>query len=265
MKKTKNYLKKIIKSNNKTTLIIYLILRVLVIFCMIRELFLGNIMNALLCILSLILFLLPLFIEKTFKIDLPTILEIIILLFIFSAEILGEINCFYLKIDNFDNILHILNGFLCAAVGFSLVQLLNENVENFNLSPVFIAIVSFSVSMTVGVIWEFFEYGMDKYMGFDMQKDTYLTSIKTVELDKNNEVMKIDNIKNTIIIYSDDKIKTLDGYLDIGLHDTIEDLKVNFIGASIFSIFGYIYLKTKNKFKFIKHFIINKTDRKENL
>jgi len=254
--------KEALKRSDRVSLIIYFILRALVIFCMIRELFLGNIMNALLCVLSLILFLMPLFIEKTFKVDLPSTLEIIILLFIFSAEILGEINSFYLKIENFDNILHTLNGFLCAAVGFSLVHLLNENVDSFNLSPIFVAIVSFSISMTVGVVWEFFEYGMDKYIGFDMQKDVYVETIKSVELDEtnSNEVVVVDNIDKVIVKDKEDNEYVIDGYLDIGLHDTIEDLKVNFIGAALFSTLGYIYLKNKNKFKFIKHFVIEKNN-----
>ncbi|MBE5746549.1 MAG: hypothetical protein E7359_04655 [Clostridiales bacterium] len=256
MKKIKN----VIKKSDKKKLTIYLVLRALVIFCMIRELFLGNIMNALLCVLSLILFLIPMFVEKTFKVDLPNTLEIIIMLFIFSAEILGEINSFYLKIENFDTILHTLNGFLCAGVGLSLVDLLNNKVESFNLSPVFIVIVAFCFSMTVGVFWEFFEYGMDKYMGVDMQKDTYVSKIKTVELDENksNDVITIDNITETIIVDKELNVTQISGYLDIGLHDTMDDLKVNFVGAAIFSAFGYVYLKTKEKFKFIKNFVIVK-------
>lgn len=256
MKKIKNFIKK----SDKKKLTIYLVLRALVIFCMIRELFLGNIMNALLCVLSLILFLIPMFVEKTFKVDLPNTLEIIIMLFIFSAEILGEINSFYLKIENFDTILHTLNGFLCAGVGLSLVDLLNNKVESFNLSPIFIVIVAFCFSMTVGVFWEFFEYGMDKYFGFDMQKDTYVSDLKSVELDntKSNEVVEIKDINRTIIVDKDLNTYQLNGYLDIGLYDTMDDLKVNFVGAAIFSTFGYVYLKTKEKFKFIKNFVIVK-------
>ena len=121
-------LKQIIKESGTTTATVYIILRVLVIICMIREIFNGNIFNALLCVLSLILFLLPFFIEKKFKIDLPVALEVMIFAFIFSAEILGEINNFYGMFKNFDTILHTLNGFLAASVGFSLIYLLNENI-----------------------------------------------------------------------------------------------------------------------------------------
>ena len=114
-------IKTIIKKADKTTLGVYLILRILVILCMIREIMLGDYHNVLLCILSLILFLLPAFVEKTFKVELPNTLEIIILVFIFSAEILGEINNFYGIFSNFDDILHTINGFLAASVGFSII------------------------------------------------------------------------------------------------------------------------------------------------
>ena len=135
MKKITTKFKNIIKKSNKKTLTVYLILRILVILCLIRELMLGDYQNVMLCILSLLLFLLPAFVEKTFKVDLPNTLEIIILIFIFSAEILGEINNFYGIFKNFDDILHTINGFLAASVGFSLVYLLNKNIESFNLSP----------------------------------------------------------------------------------------------------------------------------------
>ena len=70
------------------------------------------------------------------------------------------------------------------AIGFSLVDLLNNDDRlQFRLSPVFMALVAFCFSMTIGVVWEFFEFGMDTFMGTDMQKDTIVQSITTVMLD----------------------------------------------------------------------------------
>lgn len=261
MKKQKNKYKKIISKSDKRTLTVYIILRMLVIICMIRELMIGDIQNALLCVLSLILFLLPAFIEKTFKIDLPTTLEVTILIFIFSAEILGEINNFYGLFSNFDDILHTINGFLAASVGFSLVYLLNKNIESFKLSPIFVSLVAFSFSMTIGVSWEFFEYGMDTVFNFDMQKDTYVNKINTVIIDptNSNKVVTIDDIKHTVIYdKNNQELTTINGYLDIGLIDTMEDLIVNFIGAFIYSVFGYLYLHNKEKNKIAGKFLIKK-------
>ena len=150
----------------------------------------------------------------TFKIELPTTLEIIVLLFIFGAEILGEIAEFYLVFPFWDTVLHTLNGFLAAAIGFSLVDLLNRSERTvFHLSPLFTAIVAFCFSMTIGVVWEFFEFGMDQIQ----------------EVMVNGQALG------------------LGGYLDIGLIDTMEDLFVNFIGAAVFSVIGFFYVRSRGK------------------
>ena len=254
-------LKKLVKEENKVTATVYFILRFLVILCMIREFMNGNIQNALLCILSLILFLLPSLIERRFKIELPTTFEVIIFLFIFASEILGEINNFYGAIPYWDTILHTLNGFLSASVGFSLIYLLNENIETFKLSPIFVSLMAFCFSMTIGITWEFFEYGMDNIFNLDMQKDEYVEEIKTVTLDptNSNQVIKISDI-NEVILYNENnqQLIKLNGYLDIGLHDTMKDLIVNFIGAFIFSYFGYLYIINKDKYKIASRFIATK-------
>lgn len=258
MSKYSKKIKSVYRKTKRSSLLVYLILRILVIICMVLEILNGNIMNAMLCVLSLILFILPFFIQKTFKIVLPNTLEIIIFLFIFSAEILGEINNFYGVFPHFDTILHTLNGFLCAGIGFALVNLLNENVESFNLSPFFVALVAFTFSMTVGVVWEFFEYGMDQYFNMDMQKDEYVTQISTVTLDplQDNNVVNFYDIDHTIIYDKDGKeIATIQKYLDLGINDTMKDLFVNFLGAMAFSIFGYLYLIDQKKYSFAKNFI----------
>lgn len=253
------------KNTKKSTLTVYLILRVLVILCMIREICMAEWNNAFLCLLSLILFTIPFNLQEKFKIKLPSVLEIIILCFIFSAEILGEINNFYGTIPYWDTILHTLNGFLAAGVGFSLIDLLNKNSKKIKLSPIFVAIVAFCFSMTIGVLWEFFEFSSDNILRTDMQKDKIVSDISTVELDpeKRNKVVKIENIKYTEIYHEDEKgniVKTLvpDGYLDIGIRDTMKDLIVNFIGALCFSIVGYLYISNRDKYSFVKNFVPEK-------
>lgn len=265
-KKIKNFRKILMEESDthgKSVVTVYFVLRFLVILCMILEFLRGDWNNAFLCLLSLILFLMPFFIEKKFKIDLPNTLEIIILLFIFAAEILGEINNFYAIIPHWDTMLHTLNGFLCGAVGFSLVDLLNRNTKSINLSPLFILIVSFCFSMTIGVLWEFFEYTADNsVLKLDMQKDKIVSKISSVKIneEKENIPIVIDNIEYTIIYHKDKdnniiETKINNGYLDIGLHDTMKDLGVNFIGALVFSIFGYLYILNRDKYHFINNFI----------
>lgn len=247
------------QTHGKISVTVYLTLRILVIICMILEFLRGDLNNAFLCLLSLILFLMPFFIEKKFKVDLPDALEIIIFLFIFSAEILGEINNFYGNIPHWDTILHTINGFLCGGVGFSLIYLLNENSKAISLSPFFVALVSFCFSMTIGIAWEFFEYGADTLLGIDMQKDYYIENINTVKTDETNanKIIKYQNIEYTIMYDKENnELAKINNYIDIGLHDTMKDLIVNFIGALIFSIFGYLYILNKDKYHFLDNFIL---------
>lgn len=254
------------KENKRSSLVIYLILRFLVIICMILQILRGDLNNALLCLLSLILLFAPLFIQDKFEITLPNDLEIAIYLFIFSAEIFGEIDNFFGIIPYWDIILHTINGFLATAVGFSLVDLLNKNSKNMNLSPFYLCLVAFCFSMTIGVLWEFFEYGCDKFLNVDMQKDTVIQKISSVALnpDGENKAVVVDDIGKTIIYNNDgDVLQIIDnGYLDIGLNDTIEDLFVNFIGAIVFSCFAFFDLKHNRSNSFINRFVPTKGNNK---
>ena len=244
----------------RTVAAVYFTLRFLVIAVMVAQFFNGDFESVFLCALTLVLFLLPTVFERALMIDLPNTLEIIIMLFIFAAEILGEISSFYTTFKGWDTILHTLNGFLCAAIGFALVDMLNRTEKfSLSLSPVFMSIVAFCFSMTIGVLWEFFECGMDQLMALDMQKDAVVNSISSVMLDptgKNNRVL-IENIVDTIVVTADGRQISLGlgGYLDIGILDTMKDLFVNFIGAVVFSVIGYFYVKTRGKGKFASRFI----------
>lgn len=254
------------KETKRSSLAIYLILRFLVVICMILQIIRGDLNNALLCLLSLVLLFAPLFIQNKYEITLPDSLEISIYLFIFSAEILGEINNFYGIIPHWDTCLHTINGFLATAVGFSLVDLLNKNSKDINLSPFYLCLVAFCFSMTIGILWEFFEYGGDKLMKFDMQKDTLITNISSVYLnpDNENKPVVVDNIGKTEIFDKDGKLLYVidGGYLDIGLNDTMKDLFVNFIGALVFSFFAYIGLKNNKSSSVVKNFVPIKEKRK---
>ncbi len=240
---------------HRSSFMVYLVLRLLVIALLIYQLLTGNYENAFLCILTLLLLIIPSFVQVTFKIELPTTLEIIILCFIFAAEILGEINEFYLVFPFWDTVLHTMNGFLAAAIGFSLVDLLNRSEKLvFRLSPLFTAIVAFCFSMSIGVIWEFFEFAMDQFLGFDMQKDTVVQAISSVRLNPEglNVPIRLDGIQDVVV---NGQALGLGGYLDIGLIDTMEDLFVNFVGALIFSTIGYFYVKHRGKGSIIRRFV----------
>ena len=239
---------------------VYVILRALVIAALVAQIFHRNYENVFLCVLTLFLFTLPAFIERAIRIDIPDVLEIIILLFIFAAEILGEIRAYYIQFAYWDTMLHTLNGFLCAAIGFSLLDILNRNERlKFSLSPVYLSVVAFCFSMTIGVLGEFFEFFMDQTFLLDMQKDTVVHSIGSVMLDPNggNVPVAIHNITDVIVITADGARQSLGlgGYLDVGIIDTMKDLFVNFIGAVVFSTIGFFYVKNRGKGKFAPQFI----------
>lgn len=240
---------------HKSSFIVYMTLRALVILVMILQILNRNFENVFLCALTLVLLIMPSLIQINLKIELPTALEIIMLLFIFAAEILGEIQAYYEKIPMWDTVLHTLNGFLMAAIGFALVDILNRNKKiSFQLSPAFLAVVAFCFSMTIGVLWEFFEFGMDEMFGLDMQKDTVMTGISSTLLDPSGSQhpQRIDRIESVEV---NGQELGVGGYLDIGLRDTMGDLFVNFVGALAFSVIGYRYLKSKGEGRFVRRFV----------
>ncbi len=240
---------------HKATFAVYVVLRLVVLAVLILSIIDRRFENVFVCSMTLVLFLVPAFFQKNFGIQLPTTLEIIIMLFIFAAEILGEIGAYYVKVPLWDTMLHTTNGFLCAAIGFSLVDLLNRNNRfKFHLSPLYLSIVAFCFSMTIGVLWEMFEFGADMLFATDMQKDFVVTQISSVALDTSlsNKAVVVDNISE---VYINGEPLGLGGYLDIGIIDTMKDLIVNFIGAVVFSVIGYFYVKSRGKSRFAKRFI----------
>ena len=245
----------------KKTLITYFVLRVLVIACMVAQSMNGNWENVLLCVLTLLLFTIPTIFSETLNITLPSTLETIVYIFIFAAEILGEVQSFYTHVIYWDSILHTINGFICAAIGFSLIDLLNttDNIH-INFSPIFVSIVAICFSMTIGIIWEFFEYSVDKLLLKDMQKDTIVKTISSVTLDekKENNPIVVDNIEKTIIYTKDKEVVIEGGYLDLGINDTMKDLFVNFLGAITYSLIGFLYIKNRDKYRFAEEFMLKR-------
>ena len=246
-------------AEHRSSFIVYFTLRALVILLAIICLVRGRYESLFFCLLTLILLVLPSLFQITFRVEMPTTLEIILLLFIFAAEILGEIGDFYYAFTYWDTILHTLNGFICAGIGLSLAGLLNKNEHiKFELSPIFTVLVGFCFSMTIGVCWEFFEYFMDVNFHTNMLKDTIITDIYSIPVDQLGNLKAITNIQTTIV---NGELLNMQGYLDIGLIETKNDLLVNFIGAFVFSIFGYFYTKNHGEDWVAKHFVLRKKDK----
>ena len=235
---------------NRLSLIVFLVLNVSTVATLVRSMFIGNFEHVFLCLLSLVLFQMPIVLQRGLRIQLPSTLMIVVLVFIYAAEILGEIENYYGNVPGWDTALHTINGFLCAAIGFALVDLLNRsNRTSSHLSPGYLALVSFCFSMTVGVLWEFLEFGVDAFTGLDMQKDFFVSSISSVALNPagENVPVAIDGIVSTTLYLADGGTYELAGYLDIGLIDTMKDLLVNFMGAVCFSVIGFFYVRGRGE------------------
>lgn len=235
------------------------VLSAVVVLIMVSKIYRGDYFAVLLCLLTLLLFNIPLAAKRILKVTLSRELKVIILLFIFASEILGEIGSFFTHISWWDTMLHTTNGFLMAAIGFALIDVLNNAPQfHINLSPVFVVFVAFCFSMTIGVLWEFFEFGADQILHTDMQKDRIITEISSVSFDPDglNNVVHISNITDTVLMENGEVLYVIEGgYLDVGIIDTMKDLLVNFVGAVVFSVAGYFYLIGRSKGKFVKKLI----------
>lgn len=252
--------------SSNLTLGIFVFFRVLTLLTLIRAAYIGNYEHILLCVLTLLLISMPSILERVLKIRLPTTMEVIILCFVFAAEILGEVNHYYILVPGWDTALHTLNGFLCAAVGFALVDMLNRSKRtSLNLSPIYLALTAFCFSMTVGVLWEFIEFAADQIFLLDMQKDYIITEFSSSKMGSvvGSDVITVGNITETIITTEDGQKICINGYLDIGLIDTMKDLLVNFVGAVFFSIIGFVFLKHSKKGKIASQFIPKVNDGNE--
>lgn len=201
----------------RRNMIITNIVRALLIFIFVRGFLKGDHSQDLVIILTFILTYYPSILAKKFGVYLPARLELTITLFIFSAQVLGEMGDFYNKFAWWDLMLHTTSGVILGLVGFLFVYLLNEKGDaNVNLSPIFVVIVAFCFALTMGVFWEFFEFGADRLFGYNMQKFRF------------------------------------EG--QDGLIDTMEDLIVDAVGACFACIGGWIYMKKKKDTLFNDYF-----------
>ena len=243
---------------DKKAYTVYAILSMLILTVIVRSAFLGRWENVFTGVLASLLLLIPPVVERSFHINLPTTLEIFAYLFVFCAEILGEIGNFYMHFPFWDTMLHTFNGFMFAAFGFCLVDIFNKTKRfRFQLSPVFLALVAFCFSMTIGVLWEFFEFGADMLLHTDMQKDTLTAVINSVSLpnDLGEKVTHVTDIVSTTVVTAGGEVIVMNGYLDICLADTVKDLFLNFICAVLFSVLGYFYVKHRGRGRVAEQFI----------
>ncbi len=211
-------------------------LRILVFPVLIRQILVGKVGYVYLCVLTLMLMELPGWVEDRLGLRIPALMEGLILLFLFSSEILGEIRGCYVRFSCWDVLLHGFSGFLFASIGWILPELLGQQGR---VNTVVQVLFALCFSVTIGVVWEFLEWGVDSFFGLDMQKDTVVTALRSVCLDPRggNGVGVIGQIRETVVLLADGsrRVLGLNGYLDVGLQDTMGDLLVDLAGALVFA------------------------------
>lgn len=164
------------------------------------------------CILGLIVMFLPSVLERRMKIQVPNMMYIMFLIFLYGAIYLGEVQSFYYKIQNWDMILHTFSGLMLGALGFSVVNLLNRTEKvPVHLSPLLVAVFAFCFAVTLGVIWEVYEYTFDGVLHLNMQKFA---------------------VQNGAPLIGREALK-----------DTMGDLIVDTLGALVMAVIGYVSLK----------------------
>jgi uncharacterized membrane protein YjdF len=150
----------------------------------------------------------PIVFSKRLPVNIPPEFQAIGIIFVFAAIFLGEIRDFYLRIWWWDIALHATASLLLGIFGFLLVYVLNENNNvRVYLHERFVALFAFVFSLSVGALWEIFEFGMDHIFGTDMQKP----------------------------MLGDPS----------GLTDTMFDLMVDLLGAATISLLGWWYMKRR--------------------
>lgn len=212
--------------------------------------------NALYAVLTLLILVLLIMIEIFLKIRIPIVILILILIIPVGA-LLGNSFNLYTEIPWLDDFLHTISGFVFACIGFGICEMFFGKINNVKQFVGYL-IIGFVFSLAIGLIWEMFEFAGTMIFNIDMQEDTIINNIYSFLLSGNHyEMIKINDITKTIIYYQNGQIFEINGYLDIGLYDTLTDMLVCLIGSVIYlvvMIIGY----NKNNYKILYPKIVDK-------
>lgn len=205
-------------------------IRISLVLAILGSIYELNWMSLFVSFLALVLSFLPEFFHKKYKLWLPNYFQLFIILFIYAGLFLGEARSFYIKFWWWDSLLHLLSGVALGFVGFLVVYALHK-AHKISSSPLLLATFAFCFAVSVGVLWEIFEFFMDQFLNLNMQKSRNLCDIGA--------------------LYCDTRL---------GVRDTMIDLILDSIGALFASIAGFLFLKKKKPFFIGK--IVNEFEEK---
>lgn len=193
--------------------------------------------NIVICVFISALLVMPWVFERCFGVEMPTMLKVFLILLMIGGPVLGKIYKFYYRINHWDKLLHTSSGFLFAIIGSLLPQLMDKKNKEHSLALT--VTYAFFFTLSVAVIWEFFEYAMDRFFNMDMQQDTWVPSVNSYLLGTEKGVIgRIPEISSVVV---NGQEIAVNGYLDIGLIDTMNDMLVCTMGGIIYCIFSVLY------------------------
>ena len=165
------------------------------------------------CLLGLVTIHLPSILERRLRFELPSLLYGLYILFLYCAIFLGEVRSFYYLFPRWDSILHFFSSMMTGFFGLMVVTILNRDRHvSLSLSPFFVCLFAFCFSVTIGSLWEIYEFAGDGLFGLNMQK-----------------------------------FITASGEVLVGheaLRDTMKDIIVDALGALLAGLIGYISIRT---------------------
>ncbi|MFK5883512.1 MAG: hypothetical protein QM489_04125 [Candidatus Izemoplasma sp.] len=184
---------------------------------MIRD---SGMTNTFLVVFTAIAILIPMAIESKYNIEVPDFLEVLLLVMLFVGVVLGFLNDYYANVKNFDKFTHTLSGVTLSVIAFQALYTLNRSKNiAFKMEPLIMSVFAYTLSITLLVIWEFYEflsdvisYNLDNDSGRNMQRYQWI---------------------NDSLIFPQ----------DYGLYDTMIDLFVGSIGSLIVVVVGYLLIR----------------------
>ena len=216
------------KKENRLYNFIILVITISLVIAFPVSIWEQNWLNAFLVVLTFLLFFIAQLVQDKYNFRLPGELQLLLIVFIYAGVFLGGVRDFYYRFDWFDSLLHAVSGLGLGFLGFLIPYSLYKTGK-LKASPFLIALFGFCFALSLGALWEIFEFGMDEFFGFNMQK-----------------------ARDLEVVY---------GYFDtrLGVLDTMHDLILDALGAFIASVAGYLYLKNGEFFIFEK--LIKKVEK----
>ena len=207
---------------------LWLACEIFVLYSMVRSLRMGTLSDALVCLLVGIGVALPYLLEACLDWRMSNTLFVFCLFYIL-ASMSGRIYKLYYRIEHWDKMLHLCGGVVFALLGSYIPVLLNEKYRRDRLLRILFAI---AFSIAISALWEFYEFGMDRWFGLDMQRDTLVSAIHSYDLGSATGVIgSIDSIESVVV-----NGVPLKGYIDIGLIDTMGDMMIETFGAVVYAV-----------------------------